>query len=160
MHRAHTAARGIAAWLLAGLVATGCSEPTAPHASLSVAVVSDPIPGSTFVGGAPNWNTFSVDVVVRNESDVAAQLNPCGPELEYESSAGEWIADASRMCALGGGGAIELPPRSERQWRETLVPPPQTATGSPARVRLLFLYFTVGVAGTADEARSGPIELR
>ncbi|HEX7977980.1 MAG TPA: hypothetical protein VF461_05220 [Gemmatimonadaceae bacterium] len=154
------AARGIVAWLLAGVIATGCREPTAPHASLSVAVVSDPIPGSSFVGGAPNWNTFSVDVVVRNESDVAAEIAPCGPQLEYESPAGEWIADASRMCALGGGGTIELPPRSERQWRETLVPPPLTVTGSPAHVRLLYWYATVGVSGLADEARSGPIELK
>jgi len=31
---------------------------------------------------------------------------------------------------------------------------------SPGRVRLLYRYFTTGVAGTADEARTAPFELK
>jgi hypothetical protein len=159
MHRPPISARRVVTWLLAGALSLGCSEPTAPHASLSVAVLSAPIPGSTFVGGAPNWNTVTVDVLVRNESDVVADLNPCGPEVEYESPAGEWTAD-SKLCALVGGNAIVLPPNSERQFRETFIPPSRSATGTPVRLRLLYLYFAAGVAGRADEARSAPFELK
>jgi hypothetical protein len=122
-------------------------------------VVSGPIPGSTFVGGAPNWNTFTVDVVVRNESDVVANPNPCGPQVEYESTAGEWTED-TQMCAAALLGDIELPPRSERQWRVTRNPPSRTGAASPLRVRLLYRYFTIGVAGSAGEARSEPFELK
>jgi hypothetical protein len=157
MYRAPAAAH-VAAWLVASVLAIDCSEPTKPHASLSVAVVSGPIPGSTFVGGAPNWNTFTVDVVVRNESDVAAQLNPCGPRMEYQTPTGEWTAD-TQFCAAVGGIIIELAPRSERQWREMRIPPSRSVTGTPVRVRLLYQYFTPGTAGVVDEARSEPIEL-
>jgi len=137
----------------------GCTEPTAPRASLSVAVLSVPIPGSAFVGGAPNWNTFTVDVLVKNQSDAAAELDSCGPEVEYETPTGQWVAD-TQMCSLQAGARIQLPPRSERQWRETHIPPSRSATGMPVRVRLLYRYFTVGVAGDADEVRSEPIELK
>jgi hypothetical protein len=158
MHRAHVAARA-AAWLAASVLAIDCSEPTKPHASLTVAVVSGPIPGSTLVGGAPNWNTFTVDVVVRNESDVAAQLNPCGPQLEYQTPTGEWIVD-QQLCGLPGGIIIEVAPRGERQFRETRIPPSRSVTGTPVRVRLMYQYFTPGVAGIADEARSEPFALK
>jgi hypothetical protein len=156
MHRAHTAARGIAAWLLAGVVATGCSEPTAqPHASLSVEV-SEPIAGSTFVGGAPNWAMgFTVDIVLKNQSDVGVKVDPCGPALEHESQAGGWSSLWEPMCIEGS--MIELPPKGERQLRQTSF---RVTTFPPERVRMLFRYWAVGQTGQADEARSGPIELR
>ena len=163
MQRAHISARGVAAWLLASAVAIDCSEPTeppAPRASLSVAVLSAPRPSSTSVDGAPNWNIFSVDVVVKNQSNVAARIPGCGPALEVESPAGGWTVVAEMLCALGAGDAIELPPMGERQWRPTIVMGSRSATTSPGRVRLLFRYHAVDPVGPLDEARSAPFELK
>ncbi len=142
----------------------GCSEPTepAPRATLSVAVVSEPIPGPDSyysIDGAPNWSSFSVDVLVRNQSDVAVRLVGCGPALERESQRGSWPIVTEMLCALGAGDAIELAPRSERQWRQTIAAS-RSDTMSPGRYRLMFRYAAVGQVGLADEARSAPFELR
>jgi hypothetical protein len=160
MRPAHTSSCGLAAWLLASVIAVGCSEPTEPppRATLSVAVVGDPIPGATsFVGSG--WTSFSVDVLVKNESDVAVQMPGCGPAVERESQAGSWPIVAEMLCALGAGDAIELPPRSERQWRQTIAASRSDAL-APGRYRLMFRYAATGQVGPLDEARSAPFELK
>lgn len=149
--------------LLCSVAAIDCSKPTeppTPRATLSVAVVSAPSANSTSVDGAPNWNTFSVDVVVKNQSNVAARIPGCGPALEVESPAGTWTVVAEMLCALGAGDAIELSPMGERYWRPTIVMASRSATVSPGRVRLLFRYHAVGQVGALDEARSAPFELK
>jgi hypothetical protein len=163
MHRAHTAAR-TAAWLLASALAIDCGEPTKPHASLTATVVSEPTPRSTAsANGSPFWTGgFSVDVLVKNQSDVAAQIDMCGgPELEVESQPDVWTSAGVPMCALteGTSGMIDVPPRGERQWSQPVYPPSSAVPLSPRRVRLLFRYWTVGTSGEADELRSTPFEL-
>jgi hypothetical protein len=163
MYRAHIAVRA-AAWLLASVLAIDCSEPTKPHASLALTVLSEPTPRSTAsVNGSPFWTGgFSVDVLVKNESDVAAQINMCGgPELEVESQPDVWTSAGVPMCAAGGtSGIIDVPPRGERQWNQSVYPPSSAVQLSPARVRLLLRYWTVGTWGSADELRSAPFELK
>jgi hypothetical protein len=160
MGRAHTTARAVAAWLLTGTIAAGCSEPTAqPRAKLSVAVVSEPIPGST--SNVPSrWNTFSVDVLLKNQSDVAVKIPGCGPTLERESPTGEWTAAARMICALGAGDDRELPPMGERQFRETIFTGSSSDGMFPGRFRLMYYYAAAAQAGKADEARSAPLELK
>lgn len=164
MHRAHTTARA-AVWLVASTLAIDCSEPTKPHASLALTVVSEPTPRSTAsANGSPFWTGgFSVDVLVKNESDLAAQISMCGgPELEVESQPDVWSSAGVPMCALSGGtsGIIDVPPRGERRWSQSVYPPSSAVQLSPGRVRLLFRYWTVGASGEADELRSAPFELR
>jgi hypothetical protein len=163
MQRGHTAARA-AAWLLASALAIDCSEPTKPHASLTATVVSEPIPRSTAsANGSPFWTGgFSVDVLVKNQSDLAAQINMCGgPELEVESPPDGWTSAGVTMCALAGGASdiIDVPARGEVLRTQTVFPPSSSVKLSPGRVRLLFRYWTVGMWGEADELRSAPFEL-
>ena len=167
MHRRHMSVRGAAAWLLACAFALGCTEtgePTGPRASLSVAVVSEPIPFSSSIDGIANWTSFSVDVALANESDVVVSLPGCGPVVEQETPQGGWIAVAQMMCALGAGDAIELAPRSERRSSQTItLYPRSTATEArtPGRFRLLYRFTAEGQAGgVLDEARSDPFELK
>ena len=167
MHRTHTSARGIPAWLLASAFALACSEtnaPTGPRASLSVAVVSEPIPGSSSSEGVPNWAIFSVDVLLTNPSDVVVRIPGCGPAVEQETQLGGWIVVAEKLCALGAGDAIELPPRSERRSSETIITTYARSSfsgaASPGRYRLLYRFTETGQAGPLDEARSIPFELK
>jgi hypothetical protein len=159
MRPAHTSARAIAGWLLASVIALGCSGATepAPRANLSVTVVS--VPDYYLIDGAPNQTTFSVDILVKNESDVAVQIPGCGPVLERESQPGSWTIVAQMLCALGAGDAIELSPRSERQWRQ-MIAASRSDPLSPGRYRLMFRYAAAGQAGALDEARSAPFELK
>jgi len=161
MRPAHTFSCGLAAWLLASVIAVGCSEPTEPppRATLSVAVVGDPILGAASFASGPGWTSFAVDVLVKNESDVAVEIPGCGPALEHESQAGSWPIVAEMLCALGAGDAIELPPRSERQWRQTIATSRSDAL-SPGRYRLMFRYAATGQVGPLDEARSAPFDLK
>ena len=168
MRRAHTSARGITAWLLACTVALGCSEPTrqptASRADLSVAVVSAPVPASSSSDGVPNWAIFSVDVLLRNPSDVVVRMPGCGPALEQETQLGTWTVVAEKLCALGAGDFLELPPGSERRSSETLITSYARSSWSGAaaggRFRLLYRFAAVGQVGTLDEARSEPFELK
>ena len=164
MSRSPTALPRTVTWLLASAVALGCSEPTAqPHANLSVTVVSEPIPWSTAsINGAPNWaGGFSLDVLLRNQSTVAsAEYLQCGPALERESQPGTWTRDVEPMCALEGTNPIVVPPLGEVQLHSTIFGGYPVTTVAPGRFRLLYRYFTTGVAGTADEARSAPFELK
>ena len=167
MCRAHTSARGIAAWLLVCATAAGCSasssEPTPTGADLSVAVVSEPVPGSSSSDGVRNWSIFSVDVLLTNASTVIVRIPGCGPALEQETSAGSWIVVAEKMCALGAGDAIELPPSSERRSSETLVTTYARSSFSGAavgRYRLLYRFAAAGQVGALDEARSAAFELK
>lgn len=126
---------------------------------MSVAVVSAPSPASTSSEGVPNWAIFSVDVLVKNQSDVAVQIPGCGPALERETQAGSWPIVVEMLCALGAGDAIELPPMSERQWRQTIAASRSDGI-SPGRYRLMFRYAAAGQVGSLDEARSVPFELK
>ena len=146
----------------------GCSEPTheptTPRADLSVAVVSEPVPAFASTDGVPNWAIFSVDVLLRNPSDVVVRMPGCGPALEQETQLGTWTVVAEKMCALGGGDFVELAPGSERRSNETLVTTYARSSWSGAaaggRFRLLYRFAAVGQAGTLDEARSEPFELK
>jgi hypothetical protein len=168
MRRAHTSARGITAWLLVCAAALGCSEPTreptTPRADLSVAVVSEPIPASSSTEGVPNWAIFTVDVLLANPSDVLVRIPGCGPALEQETLLGGWTIVSEKMCALGAGDAIELPPRSERRSSETIITTYARSSFSGAaslgRYRLLYRFAPVGQVGPLDEARSEPFELK
>lgn len=168
MRRAHTSARSIAAWLLVCASAAGCSattgEPTPPRADLSVAVLSEPIPASSSSEGVPNWATFSVDVLLKNPSDVVVRIPGCGPALEQETQLGGWVVVSEKLCALGAGDAIELPPMSERRSSETLITTYARAAASqaatPGRYRLLYRFGAVGQVGALDSARSEPFELK
>jgi hypothetical protein len=99
-------------------------------------------------------------VLVKNQSDVAVRIPGCGPALEYETQVGSWTVVAETLCALGAGDAREIPPMSERQWRQTIGAVARSATVPPGRVRLLFRYAAVGQIGALDEARSAPFELK
>jgi hypothetical protein len=157
MHQAQISAPGIAAWLVVAMVATGCSEPTAqPHATLSVAV-SEPSPVATpFVDGTPNWGAgFSVDILLKNQSDVGVLVSPCGPVLEHETQSGEWGSLSEQSCIENP--MIELPPKGERPLGRSTF---RVTTRPPERVRVLFQYWAVGQTGEADEARSDPFELK
>jgi len=167
MPRAQTSTCAIAAWLVACAFVVGCSDtngPTAPRADLSVAVVSEPIPGSSSSDGVPNWAIFSVDVLLANPSDVVVRLPGCGPALEQETQAGSWTVVTEKMCALGAGDAIELSPKSERRSSETIITTYARSSfsgaASPGRYRLLYRFAAVGQVGTLDEARSEPFELK
>src|SRR5689334_2698523 len=115
MTRAPISARSIASWVLAGLAAAGCREPTKPHASITVELVSEPVPKSTAsANGSPFWTGgFSVDVVARNPSDFAVKIGTCGgPEVEHESQPDVWTVVGVPMCASPGGsdfGIIDVP---------------------------------------------------
>jgi hypothetical protein len=166
MRRAHTSARGIAAWLLA-CAAMGCSDTNAPTATrprLNVAVVSEPVPLSSSSDGVPNWATFSVDVLLANPSDVAVRLPGCGPALEQETQLGGWIVVAEKFCALGAADAVELQPWTQRRTTETLITTyaraAASAAATPGRFRLLYRWTAVGQVGALEEARSEPFELK
>lgn len=103
---------------------------------------------------------FTVDVRIRNESDVVVQIPGCGPTLERESPTGEWIAMSRMICALGAGDLRELPPMSERIVHESVTAGSSSESTFPGRFRLMYLYAAAGQSGRADEARSAPFELK
>jgi len=80
--------------------------------------------------------------------------------LERESQPGTWTNVVEPMCALEGSDPILVPPLGEVQLHSTIFGGYPGMTVSPGRVRLLYRYFTTGVAGTADEARTAPFELK
>ena len=126
-------------------------------------MLSEPIPASSSTEGLPNWATFSVDVLLTNPSDVVVRIPGCGPALEQETRLGGWVVVTEKLCALGAGDAIELPPMTERRSSETLFTTYARAAAqaaTPGRYRLLYRFATVGQVGALNEARSEPFELK
>ena len=131
---------------------------------MNVVVESEPVPASSSTDGVANWSIFSVDVLLANPSDVVVRLPGCGPALEQETQLGGWTVVSEKMCALGAGDAIELPPRSERRSSETIITTDARSSFSgaaaPGHYRLLYRFAAAGQVGALDEARSEPFELK
>jgi hypothetical protein len=138
----------LVAALLGCTIVIGCRETTAPPLG-ELAVTGTP---ATI--RQPLWGQFAVDVTLRNVSASPIRVFGCGPAAERET-AGDWDMLVEPMCALAGDD-FELEPMTERTVRaniSALIPI------SPGRYRLVYRFWTVGVWGDAQEARSAPIEV-
>jgi hypothetical protein len=139
----------------------GCREPTAPLGEL--VVTGTPAVVTRSLSPYP-YGQFTVDVTLRNPTSTTLRLNPYGPTTERETATGQW--EPIPVAYLYGGQKpdIDLPPMSELPDRASITLPSGMSTfpsgGTlPGRYRLVYGYWTVGVFGEVQLARSAPFEL-
>jgi hypothetical protein len=143
-----------AAVLLLCCAAFGCQDATAPLGELTVIGAPAAVLASRPLGG---WG-FALDVTLKNASSSTIRLSGCGPAVEREVTSGQWETAFEPMCALRTSGDVELPPLTERFLRADLWGL-SGQNGPASRYRLVYRYWTVGVWGQAQEARSAPFDL-
>jgi hypothetical protein len=148
--------------LLLCSAALGCRDATAPLAELTVAGT----PAAVVATRSWEWGTFVVDVTLRNATSSAIRVFGCGPAAEREVTSGRWETALEPFCALSGSVDLDLPPGSERADRAVITGSLSPTAGPPllggvlgGRYRLVYRYWTVGVWGQAQEARSAPFEV-
>ncbi len=161
MHRAYTSARGIAAWFLAGALAMGCSEPTTPLGEL---VVTGTPAVVTATRSPSPYGQFTVDVTLKNPTSTTLRLGYDGPTAERETATGQWEPIAAPYSDLVPRPDVDLPPMSELSVRASITLPssmPAFPSGGmlAGRYRLVYGYWTVGVFGDLQLARSAPFEV-
>jgi hypothetical protein len=149
--------------LLLCSAALGCRDGTAPLGELTVAGA----PAAGIASRSSVWGTFVVDVTLRNATSSAIRVGGCGPAAEREVTSGHWETALEPICSLNGpGGDVDLPPGAEQSDHAVITGSlsagagPQLLGGVLAgRYRLVYRYWTVGVWGQAQEARSAAFDV-
>ena len=151
--------------MLGVTVTLGCSETTAPPLG-ELAVTGTPAIVTGTRSPSP-YGQFTVDVTLRNPTSATLSLANEGPTAERETATGQWEpvpAPYYEMIAMIKTAAVELPPMSERADRASIIFP-STMAAFPSggqlagRYRLVYRYWTVGVFGDVQLARSAPFEV-
>ncbi|MFL5607306.1 MAG: hypothetical protein ACJ8AD_12730 [Gemmatimonadaceae bacterium] len=156
MHRARTPVHVIAAWLLASALAMSCREPTAPLGELAVTGAAAIVIATRAPYG------FTVDVTLRNPSPTTLRLGYDGPTAERETATDQWEPVPAPYSDLMTRPDVDLPPMSELSAHAAIsLPPGLFPSGGKlaGRYRLVYGYWTVGVFGELQLARSAPFEV-